>query len=369
MKKNNWKGIVGWVVAIAVIFGIIGYNAYQAKQQATTGKPKVYAVLPLSGSVADFGQKIKNYMSIYMDNTDNVPFEVVYLDDESKPDKAVSVFQQLALSEEKPIVISAFSFISRILIPMVEKQGGFTFALTTIEGDKLGISSGYQRMAGGVYDETSKLLNYAKRFNTVSIINMEDDFGIAEKDLFVKEYQKEGRKILNTIGLPLRSFDVRNEVQKIIENPPEAVFLSGTVTLAYINAIRILKENGYQGEIIANLAFSNPYTYQDLGTQSEGIVALTVPSDVVGANVQNNKLLNILKQENIPAFFLPIQVFDTMDLIKYTFDNNLPFNQDTYTKMGQWNGVSGSVKLNNGDSFYSYVVAKIKDGKFVPVEE
>ena len=58
-----------------------------------------------------------------------------------------------------------------------------------------------------------------------------------------------------------------------------------------------------------------------------------------------------------------------MDLIKYTFDNNLPFIQETYTKMGKWDGVSGTVKLNNGDSFYSYIVAKIKDGKFTPVEE
>ena len=364
----SWKKIIGWVLAALVVIGVVGTNMYQ--RQHTGSKPKVYAILPLSGSVADFGQKIKSYITIYMNNTHDVPFEVVYLDDESKPDRAVSVFQQTALTEDKPIVISAFSFISRILIPMVEKEGGFTFALTTIEKEKLGIdSSNYQRMAGGIYDETTKLLNYAKKFNTISIINMEDDLGIAEKDLFIQEYPKDGRKILTTIGLPLRTFDVRNEVQKIIANPPEAVFLSGTVTLAYINAIRILKENGYSGEIIANLAFSNPYTYKDLGKISEGIVALTVPSDIIGGQIKDSKLIDQLKKEGIPAFFLPIQVFDTMDLIKYTFDNNLPFIQETYTKMGKWDGVSGTVKLNNGDSFYSYIVAKIKDGKFTPVEE
>ncbi|MBP5534978.1 MAG: ABC transporter substrate-binding protein [Alphaproteobacteria bacterium] len=368
VKKISWKNIIGWVVAIVVIFGVIGYNAYQAKQQSSSGKPKVYAVLPLSGSVADLGQRIKSYMTIYMDNTDNVPFEIIYLDDESKPDKAVSVFQQIALSEEKPIVISAFSFISRILIPIVEKQGGFTFALTTIEGKQLGLSSGYQRVASGIYDGKA-IIEYAKRFNTVSIINMEDDFGVAGKDLFIKEYQADGRKILNTVSLPLRSFDVRNEVQKIIENPPEAVFFSGTVTLAYINAIRILKESGYQGKIIANHSISDPYTYRGLGELADGIIAQTVPADVEEIDIRDNKLLETLKKENIPAFFLPIQVFDTMNLIKYTFDNNLPFTQDTYTKMEQWNGVSGTVKLNNGDSFYSYVVAEIKDGRFVLMEE
>ena len=245
----SWKKIIGWVLAALVVIGVVGTNMYQ--RQHTGSKPKVYAILPLSGSVADFGQKIKSYITIYMNNTHDVPFEVVYLDDESKPDRAVSVFQQTALTEDKPIVISAFSFISRILIPMVEKEGGFTFALTTIEKEKLGIdSSNYQRMAGGIYDETTKLLNYAKKFNTISIINMEDDLGIAEKDLFIKEYPKDGRKILTTIGLPLRTFDVRNEVQKIIANPPEAVFLSGTVTLAHINAIRILKEMDIQGKLL-----------------------------------------------------------------------------------------------------------------------
>ena len=36
--KINWKNILGWIVAIAVIVGIVGYNAYQEQQKAVEYK-------------------------------------------------------------------------------------------------------------------------------------------------------------------------------------------------------------------------------------------------------------------------------------------------------------------------------------------
>lgn len=231
-KKINWKNIVGWVVAISVIFGIIGYNAYQEKQKTMEDKPKVYAILPLSGPVADMGKKIQSYIQLYMDNTENVPFEVVYLDDKSKSDQAVSVFQQLTLSAEKPIVISAVSFISRVLIPLVQKEEGFLFGLTTVEANVMKLDSGFQRMAAGVV-EAQWLLDYANaHYKKMTIINMENDFGIAERDLFVKDFPKDGREIVQVIGIPAGEINVRNEVYKAISKPSDAIFISGTVTLA-----------------------------------------------------------------------------------------------------------------------------------------
>ena len=50
-------------------------------------------------------------------------------------------------------------------------------------------------------------------------------------------------------------------------------------------------------------------------------------------------------------------------------ENNLPFTQETYEKIKNWTGVSGSIKfLPNGDTAYPYVLVEHQDGKFVPVE-
>ena len=89
MKKINWKSIIGWGVAALVVIGVVGTNMYQ--RQHTGSKPKVYAILPLSGSVADFGQKIKSYMTMYMNNTQDVPFEIVYLVAKIKDGKFIPV--------------------------------------------------------------------------------------------------------------------------------------------------------------------------------------------------------------------------------------------------------------------------------------
>ena len=59
----------------------------------------------------------------------------------------------------------------------------------------------------------------------------------------------------------------------------------------------------------------------------------------------------------------------TLDLIQYTLEHNLPFTQETYTKMGKWKGVAGDVIFpGNGDSLYPFIMVQYKNGQFVPVE-
>ena len=49
------KILVGLFVALCLF--AVGYNAYQSEKQATTGKHKVYAMLPLSGLYTKFGKE------------------------------------------------------------------------------------------------------------------------------------------------------------------------------------------------------------------------------------------------------------------------------------------------------------------------
>jgi len=67
---------------------------------------------------------------------------------------------------------------------------------------------------------------------------------------------------------------------------------------------------------------------------------------------------------------MPFQMFDTLNLIKYTMENNLSLNQETYTKMGKWKGVAGDVIFpGNGDSLYPFVLVQYKNGEFIPIEK
>ena len=77
------------------------------------------------------------------------------------------------------------------------------------------------------------------------------------------------------------------------------------------------------------------------------------------------------KKDDKKIYFVLVESLDTLDLIRYTLEHNLPFEQATYENLKTWNGISGNIKfLKNGDYLSSaYTMATIKDGKIMPIEE
>ena len=54
----NWKKIIGWVLAVAVVVEVVAFNMHQ-QQSNTTGKRKVYAIVQLTGPIAEAGKHVK----------------------------------------------------------------------------------------------------------------------------------------------------------------------------------------------------------------------------------------------------------------------------------------------------------------------
>ena len=122
------KILIGLFVALCLF--AIGYNAYQSEKQATTGKKKVYAILPLSGPVAWYGKDIQREIQV-LEKEKNYSFQTIFLDSAAEGQKAALALQQATISEKEPIVISTFSSISSAIAPTVERKNGFMFALST----------------------------------------------------------------------------------------------------------------------------------------------------------------------------------------------------------------------------------------------
>ena len=85
---------------------------------------------------------------------------------------------------------------------------------------------------------------------------------------------------------------------------------------------------------------------------------------------RENEIMPAVQNAKTTFHHVPAEVWDTLDLIQYTLEHNLPFTQETYTKMGKWKGVAGDVIFpGNGDSLYPFIMVQYKNGQFVPVEE
>ena len=124
-KKINWKSILGWVIAIAVIFGIIGYNAHQEHLKSQTDKKRVYAILPITGGFAFQGKEEQKTMQVWMQNHPNAPFELEILDNESNPTKSLTLAQRAAMNDKSPLFIVPIGALGHPIAPQLESMNGF----------------------------------------------------------------------------------------------------------------------------------------------------------------------------------------------------------------------------------------------------
>ena len=367
--KINWKKVIGWAVAAAVVVGIVGFNMHQQQALQNSDKKVVYAILPLSGQIAQYGKDMQKTMEVYV-RQNNLPIQLKFLDSAGVSATAISAFQQATAYDNNPIVISLPSHISSALAPIVETKGGFLFGIATltISTD----SKSFQRMSRCAKDEIQPITDYVKKnFKNIAVAYTQDDHGQKDYTSLKDELKGSDVNIIEEIILTAAERDVKNEATKLIAAKPEAVIVLGQAVQSYLNMIRELKRQDYKGQIIAECSFTNPPTFNALEGYTEDVIssAMSVEIDIPQPE-KVKELRKKLETFGVPTYFLTVEAIDTLDLISYTIRNNLPFAQKTYEDMKKWKGVSGDVIFTgNGDaSVSSYRLARVKNGKPVPVE-
>ena len=356
------------IIALCVVLAVfaVGYNAYQSEKQATTGKKKVYAVLPLSGPFASYGKDLQKIMDIYMAQR-QFDFEMKYVDSEGNPSKAVTSLQQATVNDKNPIVISAFSYISTVLAPVVHDKNGFLFGVisVSIASD----TNSWQRISGSAKDTIKPMINYIKQNpKKTDVICIQDEYSLSE----LKAIKEEGVAINKELFLDMNILDVRNSVLKLLSDHPERVVVLGQPCAAYMNIIRELKAQEYKGEVFTDSGLSNPPIIKALGDNAEGIYTstMTIEADIpLPEKIQ--KMSEQLAQKGVPIYICVSEAVDTLDLIQYTLENKLPLSQETYAKMKKWDGLAGTTYFpgNGAANVDFYILTQRKDHKFLPVQD
>ena len=362
----NWKKIIGWVLAAAVVVGVVAFNMHQQQKEQTDNKKIIYAFYPLTGTVAELGKEAQKYTQIWEKLHPNAPFKIQFVDSESKPDRAVSALNQILFKEKDPVVISLFSFIGKATIPIIEKTNGFIFAPATIISMGENITH-YQRIGSSIADALGPLVDYIKPEQKVAIANLDDEYGVLNSNYFKDEVLKKGTQLTIHETLGFRDLDVRIPVGKILKTNPDVIYVTGTASMAYSNIFKELNIQEFKGIVLVDEAFQNKSNVQNIGNVNLNIFVSITPMDNFVKNYP--EVIEELKKQNMDIYYLTAEIFDTWDLINYTLENNLPFSQETYTKMGKWKGVAGDMLFpGNGDSLYPFVLSRYKDGKYYPVE-
>ena len=354
------KKILLTICAVVVIGAIIAMNILQDQQ--TSGKRNVYALLPLTGPMAQTGKDAKAVMDHYYKNG-NYGFNLVYIDSETNPTKAITALQQKAINDDSPIVVAALSGVVSAVAPYVQQKNGFLYAITACNKDL----PAFLRLHSDVDGMLEPTVSYIKNhYKNIAIVYVEDEFGRLERNYFTKRMEELSIPVYE-VSIGLKTLDVRNEVLKVISKNPEAVVIMGVPNQGYINVMRELKTQEYKGQIFMDPAITSPH------------IRTQIPNDIMGTclsleaeaskNERQQQFQADLSNMNMPIYSMLIEAADVLNLIQHTLDNNLAFTQETYNNMKQWEGISGTIKFfGKGDTAYKYLLVRYKDGKFIPIE-
>jgi len=254
---------------------------------AEKGTLSLGVMLPLSGSAAFYGEWGMKGMSLAAEEINSAggirgrALKLSFEDSKNDPKEGVTLAHKL-LSGNAALIISAMTGVSFAALPVVEKKKSVLFMtiVTHPEATKNSRWAFRHYVNKGKAAETMAA-HAAKdlKLKTAGILYINDEGGMGEKTAFVTAFQRAGGKVVAEEGFEKTETNLRNQILKIAEAHPEAVYISGYGRI-YGLAIKQIRELGFAGRILASYEPLYKATRELAGDAIEGVVFTAPPFEV-----------------------------------------------------------------------------------------
>lgn len=340
---------------------------------------KIGFIDALSGDAATYGEVSKNSAMIAVDEINAAggvrgkKLKVIYEDGKCTGKDAVAATEKL-ISIDKVKVILGWSCSGMVLsaAPLANKNkviifsGYATSPLITKAGDYV-FRNAYSDADMGVV--AAELV--AEKHKTVGILSEQTDFAQAYKDVFVKEFEKKGGKVVADEVFMQEARDYRSQIVKIMAAKPEAIWVDPQTDKTGGTAIKQLRELGWEGPIYGTFFAESPGAVEIAGNAMEGVIFAADPVVDPKANSKAAELLGKYKARygKDPAYFYPFASdYDAVYIMANAIeevDYDADKIKDWLYAMDWYEGVLGKYKFDeNGDVVGVKPVKKIvRNGK------
>jgi len=376
MTKTG-KIIVGVIVLIIII--AVGWKFYKKPVQEVSKEPiKIGAILPLSGSQAQFGEQMKQGMEMAADDAnknggiDGRIIQVLFEDSQGDAKVGLAAYQKLRLQDKIQFVFSAVSGVTLAILPNATKDG--VLVITSSTHPK--ITSG-EYLAARIYftpdAEAVAMADFA--FNKLyakraAVIYLNDESLRGYNQFFTEEFKKLGGDVYSE-SYNFGEKDFRTQLTKIKGWKPDVFYIGGWKEVGTI--IKQARELRLNVQIIGPITFDSPQVIEMAGSGADGSIFTSPAFDAKSPKKETEKLTKEYRArydkdpEVTTAFF-----YDGLRLLlKAIGDKGVnsknAFSEITETK--SYEGALGTISFKeNGDLVMPIGFKTIKDGKFIPLE-
>lgn len=266
---------------------LFGFFACQEKSAIRVG-----VILPLTGPASEIGNNILDGIIIAYEYYDSIsPQKLKLIVEDSKLDakQAMSSANKLITVDKVDAIIGLASSTEALVVAPVCEKNKVVMISSTASTPLLSDAGDYifRIYPSDVYD-SKVLAEYAKEIKKVSILYLNNDFGVGLKNTFIENYKKTGGEISNIEAFLPDDTDFRTQLTKIKASAPDGLLVIA-IDMQYLNIVKQIRELGIKSQVFAPVTFDNPVLVERLGKAANGIV-YSRPKYAEIANEQSKEL-------------------------------------------------------------------------------
>jgi branched-chain amino acid transport system substrate-binding protein len=203
----------------------------------------------------------------------------------------------------------------------------------------------------------------------VSILYLNNDFGIGLRNSFINKFKELGGDILISEAINMGTTDLRTPITKLKSVEADALLLIAASN-ENVLAIKQLRQLGINVKIFAPSSFNSPDIVKQAGEMAEGVIFSAASFD--GIKEQENVKVFLKEFKNKypdkePTTFTSYG-YDALKILVYQIQEsgyNSTLIKDALYKMKPFYGASGATSFDkNGDAEKDLTLFEVKNGKF-----
>ncbi|MBS0562470.1 MAG: ABC transporter substrate-binding protein [Proteobacteria bacterium] len=224
---------LGLFVAAAAAAFVLGQPAAPARAEDTV---QFGAILPLTGPGAVVGTQEQRGIQFAVDAANakggvaNHKIEVLFEDNQAKPDQSVLSFNKLVDLQHVPMIFTGYSGPSLAMAPLATRKKVLMINAGA-QSDKLSTASPYLvNTIPSSGDEIAVMTKYliAQGKKKAAVLFENDAAGIGARDDFLAAYPKAGGTILGQEPVQFGQTDYRPALLKLAATNPDVLFVAIT---------------------------------------------------------------------------------------------------------------------------------------------
>jgi len=299
--------------------------------------------------------------------------QLIIENDESKPATGMTIAQKFAEIENIKYIVGPLN--GQVIVPtaayydehkMLRMHPGLGLESTITTGTYKFFLLGELKplmQALATYGSTHSI-------STVSILYLNNEYGLDNLNWFEKYYTQAGGKILAKEAFELGENDVRTQLTKIKATKPDAVFLI-TAGPALVSALKQMDELGITTKKLSLINTEDTEVVKSAGRLIEGVLYPTI-IDTTQSDIKTWFGQRYQEKFSVPHEAVAASAFDSFNILWAAIKKCGDDTDCAKAEIGKtrnYVGASGAFSVDErGVGIRTPAIKTVKDGKFVYIE-